>query len=115
MSDNNRRNLTRIPVNQSVFVRDAIRDLEVGKLVNLHNEGFMVIGGLDIQCDCLYQLTFNMAVPVDGESSIGVGAECLWRTETGGDDQYWAGFHIIDLAEKDRPIMKKLVEEIGEG
>lgn len=112
--NDNRRKLARTPLNQSVFVRDAVRNCDVGKLVNLHEEGFLVIGCKDIDCDRIYQLSFTMAVPVDGETSIDLGAECLWRTGTGGDDQFWAGFHIMDVAEKDLQIISRLVQEIGE-
>lgn len=106
------RRLTRASILQIIMVRDVMRDMEVGRIVNLHEEGFMIIGGTTVKENCLYQMRFLLSEPVDGVSEIDVGAECLWIRETADDDRNWAGFHIIDLASANIAIITKLKQQI---
>jgi len=95
------RRLKRAAVQQVILVRDSLRDIEVGRIVNIHEEGFMLIGGDSVKENCLYQMKFLLSTPVGGVSELDIGAECLWVRETVGDDRYWAGFHILDIAPDD--------------
>ena len=100
MSDE-RRSRERVHVGESVKVIDMMRDKELGKLVNLHQEGFMLISSERIEEGSLYQLRFTPLPPADTLPEVIVGAECLWVSKTDSGDQIWAGFHIMDLAEAD--------------
>ncbi len=97
-------------VDQPIAVKDALLDAEVGQVVNIHEEGFMLIGSGKIRENCLYQLSMHLSKEVDSRSNISVGAECLWLKETDSGTQYWAGFHIIDISENDRDVITKLVQ-----
>ncbi len=110
-STDNRRK-TRLKVEQLITVKDALLDSPVGQIVNLNEYGFMLIGGGDIREECLYQLEFLFATPVDNASHIAVGAECLWLKETDGCDQYWAGFHIIDISDSDRHVLMEVMQQL---
>ncbi len=111
-ADGENRRLARAEVQQVITVRDSLRDIEVGRIVNLHEEGFMLIGGDSVKENCLYQMQFVLTEPVDGRSELSIGAECLWVRETVGDDRNWAGFHILDMAPADVGIISKLKEQI---
>ncbi|WNO09599.1 hypothetical protein [Teredinibacter sp. KSP-S5-2] len=113
MSDNRRR-LTRVPVSQSVNVSDVLKGTSIGKLVNLHEEGFLLLGARDVNVNCVYQLKFQLSSPINDVSAISIGAECLWKSETDGEDQHWAGFQIIDLSQSDKPILVLLKNEISQ-
>lgn len=110
--DGESRRLKRAPILQVITVRDVMRDVEVGRIVNLHEEGFMIIGDATVKENCLYQMRFLLSEAVDGIVEIDVGAECLWIRETAGDDRNWAGFHIMDLASTDIAIITKLQQQI---
>lgn len=110
----NLRKRPRLPTNQDVSIYDSIRDISLGKLVNIHEEGLMLISGSAVAVNHLYQFELRMANAIDGKDRIKIGAECLWINETGTDEHYWAGFQIIDVAEHDRPIISQLVEELDD-
>lgn len=102
------RKIERAAIQQVILVRDIFRDVEIGRIVNLHEEGFMLIGGEDIRENHLYQLRLELTDSVDGFNLVDVGAECLWVRATAGDDRSWAGFHIVDVAAEDVAIINRL-------
>ncbi|WP_075185882.1 hypothetical protein [Teredinibacter haidensis] len=111
-AESNKRRLARISIQQTVIVRDLMREVEVGRIVNVHEEGFMLLSEGGLKENCLYQLQFKLSKPIDAVSEISVGAECLWINETVGDDRNWAGFHIIDLSCRDVALIAKLKSQI---
>ena len=108
------RAIQRIDVPQLVAVFDSLNDIELGTIVNLHEEGFLLIGEGIIGDNRVYQLRFEFSEKVDDIDQISVGAECLWTNETGSGDKIWAGFHIIDISETDKTIISHLIHQIGE-
>ncbi|WP_086930959.1 PilZ domain-containing protein [Agarilytica rhodophyticola] len=108
-NDGDKRNKQRKSVDQHIKVTNTLQKVEIGSIVNLHEEGFMLIGDGQIRENCLYQLSFNFSDAVDGCDSLCLGAECLWIKETDSGTQYWSGFQIIDLSEKDKTTISKLI------
>lgn len=108
------RRLQRAEASQEILVMDILRDIEVGRIVNLHEEGFMVIGGDVVKENCLYQMKLVFSEPIDGVNAINVGAECLWVRETAGEDLNWAGFHIMDISAEDMSLISLLKNTIDE-
>ena len=106
--NDNRRRIARKEIQQAVTVTDLIRNIEIGRLANLHQEGFMIIGGHEVRENCLYQLAFDLNYGAGQIQRIMLGAECLWVSETGSDEQCWAGFNIIDIADADLKIISSL-------
>lgn len=112
--DSQRRQLKRIHVAQDVVVKDMLRDLSLGKLVNIHREGFMLIGESFVKENRLYQLTFSAPNIFQSASEISIGAECLWLKETDDTDVRWAGFHIIDVNDEGLRAIDKLSSGMNE-
>ncbi|WP_188149917.1 hypothetical protein [Teredinibacter waterburyi] len=113
MGDNDSRRLPRVAVQQIVVVFDAMLDQELGRIVNLNQEGFMLIGD-SVKENCLYQLNFFLSEPIGDVSTLSIGAECLWVRETVGDDRNWAGFHILDIADADLKVIDELISQIDD-
>lgn len=107
-SKSDSRKIARSHIQQVILVRDVYRDVEIGRVVNLHEEGFMLIGGPNIRENCVYQLKLELTDAVDGVNILDVGGECLWVREAAGEDRVWAGFHIVDVAAEDLTILKQL-------
>lgn len=105
---NEHRRLERKEVDRHIAVKNALLDCDVGRIVNLHADGFMIIGHGEIRADCLYQFVMLLNEEIDGCARISVGAECLWLKETDSGTQYWAGFHIMDISDEDRAIISKI-------
>lgn len=108
----NNRYMNRRAVNQAVSVVNTLQGRLLGNIVNLHEEGFMLIGNTNLTEEGIYQLVFNLSVPINKQRYLNIGAECLWMRETDGGDQSWSGFQIIDITEQDKDIIRLLGEQM---
>jgi len=108
------RTLDRFGVVGSVEVYDANRDLYLGRLANIHEEGLMLLGEMPMQSDHVYQLNLVLPMPVRGDTSILLGVDCLWVRSTEDDPVCWAGCHIIDMSEQAREQVRALVAMLAE-
>lgn len=109
LNKTNQRRRERKGIEQLISVKDSLLDEDIGRVVNMHEDGFMLIGNGQIRENCLYQLSLKLSEPVETQDHLSVGAECLWLKETDSGTQYWAGFSIIDISEKDRNTLIQLV------
>ena len=98
MTEENQRRLRRCVVQQTINVVDVVTDHVLGRLVNIHGEGLMIVGARPVIVDPLYQLSLQLSVPISGQSQIAVGGDCLWARVDEDGSQHWAGFHIIDIS-----------------
>lgn len=106
------RHMDRYKVNQHVLVVNSLCNQLLGNIVNIHEEGFMLIGNsVSISDRRIYQLMFQFSSPVLEKNKIALGAECLWVRETSGE-QYWAGFQIIDISTDDKKAIASLCAQI---
>lgn len=103
--DQDKRTLKRIAVNNDVFVRDRSDGELLGKIANIHLEGFMLIGARTLREDAL----FPVLLEAEG-ITIAANAECLWTSETGSGDQSWAGFGFLDLDPAEESKLVELVK-----
>ncbi|BFM19483.1 PilZ domain-containing protein [Gilvimarinus japonicus] len=88
----------RSSVGQSIDVYDNTRDAYLGRVVNLHSQGLMVIGDQPFEEDCLYRLDLHLSEPVNERNSIQLGVDCLWARNAEDNGKHWAGFSIIDAS-----------------
>ncbi len=109
MSNQNQRKLRRVEVHQKIDVFDLVAGMNVGRLVNIHREGLMIIGDVDMKTDSLYQLCLRLPEPIDGKKEFSVGVDCLWVRASDDQRQHWTGFHIIDISAHDLALIDKLV------
>lgn len=105
----NDRSLERHYVNVQVDVYDRMRDVYLGRLVNIHAQGLMIIGDMQMEEDSIYQLDLHLPEVLDGIQVISVGADCLWTREADQPEMYWAGFSIIDASPLVLEVIRRLV------
>lgn len=108
------RELERHTVNGDVDVYDGLRDLYIGRLVNIHTQGLMVVGDLGLEEDRIYTLDLHLPEPVNGQLVIQLGADCLWTREADLVGKYWVGFSIIDASPQAIESIRGLVMLLGE-
>jgi len=92
------RAVKRSSIAQSIDVYDNSRDTYLGRVVNLHSQGLMVIGDRPFVEDCLYRLDLHLSEPVNERNSIHLGVDCLWVRNAEDNGKHWAGFSIIDAS-----------------
>ena len=92
-----------------VRVCDRMSSRLLGKLANIHDEGFMIISTEgEVEHDHIYQLVFE---DEELKPMFKLGAECLWTTNAAGE-QLWAGFQIIDIADDEMAKMGELIDRM---
>jgi len=109
MTEDNQRRLSRRTIQQKITIIDVMADQVLGHLVNIHREGLMLVGARPVTVDALYQLSLQLSMPVNGQSHIAVGGDCLWTRVDDGSSQHWAGFHIIDISDQGLELIDALI------
>lgn len=109
-SASDKRRLERIDVGETIKVLNRIGGQELGRVANIHEEGFMMIGQDDVVFEGgVFQLDFIWETSGNNKEieEFSLGAECLWRKP--GETQSWSGFTIIDKGERDSAIIERIV------
>ena len=110
MQDN--RGQQRIEVSEVIKVVDRQTGKTVGQLVNISEDGLMLLSSEPIPENSIFQLSLefaeNSASAADGPVMIGV--ESLWSNSSSDQSQHWVGFYIIDISEQDLERIRKLIK-----
>lgn len=107
------RKLPRHALSGPVNIYDRVSQSFLGRLVNVHTEGLMIMGNHPFTADCIYQLDLQLPEPIDDCEMIFIGVDCLWsRSEDA--HTHWAGCKIIDASEDALGKIGRLIELLGE-
>lgn len=98
----------RMEVSEVIRVIDRQTDTVLGRLVNISEEGFMLLGPHPVIENSILQLTLEFESGANVTDPILVGAESLWCHSSNDQGQYWAGFFIIDISDKDHERVRHL-------
>ena len=114
-SQNYDRAMHRHTVSGDVDVYDSLRDVYLGRLVNIHTQGLMLVGDVPLEEDRLYEL--DMHLP-DFENNtkqvIRIGVDCLWTRSADQNGKHWTGFTIIDSTPHAAEEINKLIQSWGQ-
>src|SRR3982751_5474611 len=93
----NDRMLHRHTLNADVDVYDSLRDIYLGRLVNIHSQGLMLVGDVPLEEDRLYELDLHLPdLENNSRQVIRIGVDCLWTRSADQNGKNWTGFTIID-------------------
>ncbi len=96
-----KRHSPRKVADQILEISDQITGNQIGRVVNISAEGFMLLSEEPVITGSVYQLKMIIAKTERDEKSIEFGAEAVWCSEASQPDSYWSGFHIIDIDNED--------------
>lgn len=105
-ADNADRGLERHIINCDVDVYDSLRDIYLGRLVNIHTMGLMIVGDVPLEEDKLYEI--DMHLPQDNQV-LRLGVDCLWARAADQSGKHWTGFNIIDVSPSAAEEIRKLI------
>lgn len=107
------RRLKRHHVSGVVEVYNSNTEQHLGRLVNIHHEGLMVMGTGGFSADHVYQLELVLPEPIEGIAHLHVGVDCLWSKVVDVSGTYWSGCQVIDLSDVARRQIDHLIEQLG--
>jgi hypothetical protein len=106
--------LERHSIGGEVEVYDSLRDLYLGRLVNIHTYGLMIVSEVVLEEDNLYTLDLHVPEPVNGKLVIQLGVDCLWIRAADILGKYWMGFSIVDVSSEASEAIEALIETFGD-
>ncbi|GAA5315709.1 MAG: hypothetical protein AseanaTS_09140 [Candidatus Pelagadaptatus aseana] len=108
-----RRHLHRYELTCPVEVFDLNSGALLGSLVNIHEEGLLIVGTDAIAEDHVYQLVLRLPDTVKNIGEIRLGVDCLWVGDAQDATMRWSGCQIIDLSAEARDQIRQLIEQVG--
>ena len=104
------RDQNRIEVSEVIHAIDRQTGSIVGQLVNISEQGLMLLCREPVPENSIYQLSLEFEADsvsaVDGPVMVGV--ESLWCHSSSDQAQHWSGFYIIDISEQDLVRIRQL-------
>lgn len=85
----------------------------LGYLVDVSDDGLMLMSDREIETDCEYSLRVHLLDPVDGQQDLHLDARCLWCKRSVNRDIYDAGFHIEKIDPKVLSTIQEVIERLG--
>ena len=102
------RSHSRVEVSEVIRVVDRQTGTDLGRLVNISEEGFMLLGTEPVTEDNIFQLSLEFQTEGSDASPVLIGVESLWCHASSDQTQYWSGFYIIDISDEDLERVKHL-------
>jgi len=109
-SQNYDRAMHRHVVSGNVDVYDSLRDIYLGRLVNIHSQGLMLVGDVPLEEDRLYELDMHVFGENNSKQVIRVGVDCLWARDADENGKHWTGFTIIDSTTHAAEVINELIQ-----
>jgi len=99
---------SRVEVSEVIRVVDRQTGMDLGRLVNISEEGFMLLGSQPVSADSILQLSLEFESGENNASPILIGVESLWCHASNDQTQHWSGFYIIDISDEDLERVRHL-------
>jgi hypothetical protein len=109
----NDRALERHSVNGDIDVYDSLRDIYIGRLVNIHAQGLMIVGDIALDEDRLYEIDMHIPTTSNQKRLLRLGVDCLWARSADQNGKIWIGFSIIDVSSTAAEEIRRLIEVWG--
>lgn len=106
---NQRRKLERHHVSSSVEVYDLDSGEMLGRVVDLHTEGLMLLSEQPIALNRDWALQVNLPMTLNGVSEFLLCAESLWNRESIAGGQYWTGLQFTNLPDDSRQCIERMI------
>jgi hypothetical protein len=98
----------RVEISEVIRVTDTQTGLVLGQLVNISEEGFMLLGTQAVAEDNIFQLSLEFQTEDSDAGPVLIGVESLWCHASSDQTQYWSGFYIIDISDVDLERVKHM-------
>jgi hypothetical protein len=108
-----KRSVSRVEARNEIEVFDAGTGESLGRLVNVSNGGFMLLGNSVIEPNQLFQLRLVFSQPVADCEAVECGAESLWNNSASQASYHWTGFQIIGISDEHMAVLDKFIQEHG--
>jgi hypothetical protein len=92
-----------------VCVTDRQAKRKIGRLVNISEEGLMILTDEPVAENAVFQLHLEFCNQEGESDPIEIGVESLWCKQGSNENQFWAGFYIIDISEQNQDRIRSMI------
>ena len=111
--DDNRRRLKRHGLSVNIEVHSKADACAIGKLVNIHHQGLMIMSNRQFNSEQVYEL--QLVLDEGGnQQTIPLSADCLWQSPANSDGCFWVGFKIVELSQLSERAIVAIIEQYTE-
>lgn len=96
-------------MSSSLEVYDLDSGELLGRVVDLHTEGLMLLSESPIELNRAWALQVNLPMKLNGVSEFTLDAESRWHRESIGGHQYWTGLQFTSLPDESRQCIERMV------
>ena len=96
-------------MSSSLEVYDLDSGHLLGRVVDLHVEGLMLLSDTPIELNKAWALQVNLPMTLDGVSEFILGAESRWNRKSIGGHQYWTGLQFTSLPDESRHCIERMM------
>lgn len=96
-------------MSRSLEVYDLDSGHLLGRVVDLHAEGLMLLSEQPIELNRAWALQVNLPMNLNGMSEFMLDAESRWNRESIAGGQYWTGLQFTHLPEDSRLCIERMV------
>jgi|TARA_R110000822_G_scaffold66105_8_gene161574 hypothetical protein len=104
-----KRRLERHIVSSSLEVYNLDTGQHLGRVVDLHSEGLMLLSDQPVELFQHYALQISLPMTLNGMKEFFVDAESLWRRESIAGGQHWTGMHFVKIPDEARHCIDRMV------
>ena len=80
-----------------------------GRVVDISLDGLMVESDQEIPVNHIFQFSIALSPGSSEQTTLELGADCLWCERASDLKRCWAGFQIIDISARDRQVLEQVV------
>lgn len=100
-------------VEQRIEVVDSMTECVVGQLGNVSESGLLLLAGVSLEDDCLYQLRFTLPDLFGRPVTFEVGTHLLWVNPTNVPEQAWMGFRFLSMEDGHLDRLREWIDAPG--
>ena len=99
-------------MSSSLEVFDLDTGDHLGRVVDLHVEGLMLLSDRPVDLFRSFALQVNLPMSLNGVREFLLDAESLWNRESINGKQYWTGMHFTNLPEDSRLCIERMASAL---
>lgn len=94
-------------------VRDRHTSQAIGHLIDINQEGMMLLSEVPISCDRIFHLQMLLPEEVVGMTSWEFDAKSLWSKPDVNPNLHTTGFHLLNVLPEDVGMIECLIDDYG--
>ncbi|MDR2460651.1 MAG: PilZ domain-containing protein [Deltaproteobacteria bacterium] len=107
-----KRSLERRELIYYLRVRDLATGKDLGRMVDIHNNGLLIMGSISLPPEKVYNMSMEMpkAMMEQGINNVNIKAKVMWSRPSKTTNFMENGMKFIDPSEETRRSIDKLIE-----